>query len=179
MKKVLIPLAEGFEEIEALATTDVLRRAGLEVVLAGLPGTIVEGASGIKVIADKKINDVKAGDFDCVVLPGGDPGYQNLGKSKKVFDIINHMNDYQKPIAAICASPSILGKMGILDDRKATIYPGMEKDIPRPRSGKVIVDGHVITSEGPGTAIDFALEIVKTLLGSGKEKEIKKSIVYK
>ncbi|MCK5022741.1 MAG: DJ-1/PfpI family protein, partial [Candidatus Aenigmarchaeota archaeon] len=158
MKKVLIPLAEGFEEIEALATADVLRRAGLDVVLAGLPSSIVEGRSGIKVITDIKMDDVKAADFECVVLPGGNPGYINLGRSKKVFDIINHMNDSEKIIAAICASPSILGKMGILDERKATIYPGMEREIPRPRSGKVIVDGHVITAEGPGTAIEFSLE---------------------
>ena len=93
MKKVLIPLAEGFEEIEALATADILRRAGLEVVLAGLPGTIVKGRSGIKVIADTKIEDVNHKNFDCLVLPGGNPGYVNLSRSKKVFDMINDFND--------------------------------------------------------------------------------------
>jgi len=179
MKKVLIPLAEGFEEIEALATADVLRRAGLEVVLAGLPASIVEGRSGIKVITDVKIEDIKAEDFDSIVLPGGNPGYINLGRSKKVFDIITDMNDKGKTIAAICASPSILAKMGILDERRATIYPGMEREIPRPRSGKVIVDGHVITSEGPGTTIDFSLEIVKALLGKNKANEVRKDIVYR
>jgi 4-methyl-5(b-hydroxyethyl)-thiazole monophosphate biosynthesis len=177
MKKVLIPLAEGFEEIEALATADVLRRAGLDVVLAGLPGTIVKGRSGIKVIADVKIEDVEHKDFDCLVLPGGNPGYVNLSRSKKVFDIINDFNDQEKTIAAICAAPSILGKMGILDNKRATIYPGMEKEIPRPRSGKVVVDEHIITSEGPGTAFDFALEIVKNLLGKSKANEVKKSLV--
>lgn len=177
MKKVLIPLAEGFDEIEALATADVLRRAGLDVVLAGLPGTIVKGRSGIKVIADVKIEDVDHKDFDCLVLPGGDPGYVNLSRSKKVFDIINDFNDQEKTIAAICAAPSILGKMGILDNKRATIYPGMEKEIPRPRSGKVVVDEHIITSEGPGTAFDFALEIVKNLLGKNKANEVKKSLV--
>lgn len=179
MKRVLIPLAEGFEEIEALATADVLRRADLEVVLAGIPGTIVKGRSGIKIVADTKIEDVNHKDFDCIVLPGGNPGYINLERSKKVFDIINDFNDQEKLIAAICAAPSILGKMGILDNRRATIYPGMEKDIPRPRSGKVVVDDHVITSEGPGTALDFALEIIKNLLGKGKANEIKKEIVYR
>ncbi|MCK4335711.1 MAG: DJ-1/PfpI family protein [Candidatus Aenigmarchaeota archaeon] len=179
MKRVLIPLAEGFEEIEALATADVLRRADLEVVLAGIPGTIVKGRSGIKIVADTKIEDVNHKDFDCIVLPGGNPGYINLERSKKVFDIINDFNDQEKLIAAICAAPSILGKMGILDNRRATIYPGMEKDIPRPRSGKVVVDDHVITSEGPGTALDFALEIIKNLLGKGKANEVKKEIVYR
>jgi len=85
----------------------------------------------------------------------------------------------EKLIAAICASPSILSKLGILDNRKATIYPGMEREIPKPRSGKVVVDGHVITSEGPGTAVDFTLEIIKTLLGKDKANEIKKEIVYR
>ena len=179
MKKVLIPLAEGFEEIEALATADVLRRANLEVVLAGIPGTIVKGRSGIKIVADTKIEDVDHKDFDCIVLPGGNPGYINLERSKKVFDIINEFDDQEKLIAAICAAPSILGKMGILENRRATIYPGMEKDIPRPRSGKVVVDDHIITSEGPGTAFDFALEIVRNLLGKDKVNEVKKEIVYR
>ncbi len=179
MKKVLIPLAEGFEEIEALATADILRRAGLEVVLAGLPGTIVKGRSGIKVIADTKIEDVNHKNFDCLVLPGGNPGYVNLSRSKKVFDIINDFNDKEKLIAAICAAPSILAKMGILDERRATIYPGMEREIPRPRSGKVVVDGHIITSEGPGTAFDFALEIIRQLLGKQEAEEVKKKMVYR
>ncbi|MEE9323825.1 MAG: DJ-1 family glyoxalase III [Candidatus Aenigmarchaeota archaeon] len=178
MKKVLIPLAEGFEEIEALATADVLRRAGLEVVLAGLPGTIVKGRSGIKIVADAKIEDVNPKDFDCLLLPGGNPGYVNLGRSKKVFDIINDFNDQEKLIAAICAAPSILGKMGILDNRRATIYPGMEREIPRPRSAKVVVDDHIITSQGPGTAFDFALEIIKKLLGNDQANEVKKKLVY-
>ena len=123
--------------------------------------------------------EIKAEDFDSIVLPGGNPGYINLGRSKKVFDIITDMNDKGKTIAAICASPSILAKMGILDERRATIYPGMEREIPRPRSGKVIVDGHVITSEGPGTTIDFSLEIVKALLGKNKANEVRKDIVYR
>ncbi|UCC91370.1 MAG: DJ-1/PfpI family protein, partial [Candidatus Aenigmatarchaeota archaeon] len=143
------------------------------------PGTIVRGRSGIKIVADTKIEDVDHKDFDCVVFPGGNPGYINLERSKKVFDIINDFNDQEKTIAAICAAPSILGKMGILDNRRATIYPGMERDIPRPRSGKVVVDDHIITSEGPGTALDFALEIIKNLMGKDKVNEVKKEIVYR
>ena len=179
MRKVLVPLAEGFEEIEALAVTDVMRRAGLEVVLTGLPGSIVKGRSGIKVISDRKIEDVNPKDFDAVVLPGGDPGYVNLGISQKILDMLVDFNDQEKLIAAICASPAILSKLGILDNRKATVYPGMEREIPKPRSGKVIVDGHIITSEGPGTAIDFALEIIKKLLGRDKAEEVRKEIVYR
>jgi len=179
MKKVLIPLAEGFEEIEALTVADVLRRAELEVVLVGLPGSIVKGRSNIKVISDKKIEDINSKDFDAIVLPGGSPGYINLGRSQKVLDMLVDFNDREKLIAAICASPCILSKLGILENRKATIYPGMEREIPKPRAGKVIVDGHVITSEGPGTAIDFALEIVKNLLGKDKANEVRKELVYR
>ena len=179
MAKVILPLAEGFEEIEALATADVLRRAGIEVVLAGIPGTIVTGSKGIKLIADTKIEDVNPNEFDALVLPGGNPGYINLGRSQKVLDMIADFNEKEKLLCAICASPSILARLGVLDNRKATIYPGMEREIPRPRSGKVVVDGHVITSEGPGTAIDFALEIVRQLVGKEKAEEVKKQIVYK
>lgn len=179
MKKVLIPLAEGFEEIEALATADVLRRAGLEVVLAGIPGTMVKGRSGVKVVADTRIDEINHNEFDCLVLPGGNPGYINLGKSKKVIEIINDFDSKGKHIAAICAAPSILAKQGVLDNRRATIYPGMEREIPRPRPANVVTDGHIITSQGPGTAIDFALEIVKNLLGNSKAEEIRRELVYK
>jgi 4-methyl-5(b-hydroxyethyl)-thiazole monophosphate biosynthesis len=179
MKKVLIPLAEGFEEIEALATADILRRAGIEVVLAGIPGTMIKGRSGVKVVADSRIDEINKNDYDCLVLPGGNPGYINLGKSKIVTEIINDFNSKGKPIAAICAAPSILAKQGILDNKRATIYPGMEREIPRPRPASVVTDGHITTSQGPGTAIDFALEIVKTLLGSGQAEKIRKELVYK
>lgn len=176
--KVLVPLANGFEEIEAVSVIDVLRRAGIEVVTAGLPGTIVEGSRNVKMIADRKIDDVKKEDFDAVVLPGGDPGYVNLSKSKKLTDILTDFNENNKTIAAICASPSILGKLGILDGKKATIYPGMEKDIPKPRDGKVVVDGNVITSQGPGTAIDFALEIISRAKGKFFAQDIREQLVY-
>lgn len=179
MKKVMIPLADGFEEIEALTVADVLRRGDLEVVLVGVPGSIVKGASGIKVISDKKIEDVNPKDFDAVVLPGGNPGYINLGRSQKILDMLVDFDEREKVIAAICASPSILSKLGILDNRKATIYPGMERDIPRPRSGKVVVDGHIITSEGPGTSIEFALEILKKLSGKEKVEKVKRELVYR
>ncbi|MEM5871942.1 MAG: DJ-1/PfpI family protein [Candidatus Aenigmatarchaeota archaeon] len=179
MKKVLITLADGFEEIEALATADILKRAGVDVVLAGVPGTMVKGRSGIRIIADKRIDDIKSEEFDCIVLPGGYPGYVNLGKSKRVIELVKDFDKQKKLVAAICASPSILAKAGILEDKKATIYPGMEREIPRPRSEKVVVDEHVITSQGPGTTIDFALEIVKNLLGKNYAEKIKKQIVYK
>ena len=179
MKRVLVPLAEGFEELEAMAAIDVLRRAGIDVVVAGIPGTIVKGRSGVKIVADKRVDEIDNKSLDGIVLPGGNPGYINLGKSKKVIEIINDLDKNKKMIAAICASPSILAKLGILDERRATIYPGMERDIPRPRSANVVTDGHVITSQGPGTSIDFALEIVKMLLGSSQAEKVRSELVYR
>jgi 4-methyl-5(b-hydroxyethyl)-thiazole monophosphate biosynthesis len=177
MKKVFVPLAEGFEEIEAMAVIDILRRAGIDVVTAGLQGSIVKSSRNVKVIADKKIDDIKE-DFDAIVLPGGNPGYLNLMKSQKIMKMIKEFDSKNKIIGAICASPMILAKLGILDNKKATIYPGMEKELPKPRSEKVIVDGNIITSQGPGTAIDFALKIVEILEGKSKADAIKKEIVY-
>ena len=179
MKRILIPLANGFEETEAIATADVLRRANMDVVLAGIPGQIVEGAHGIKVISDKKIEDARKEEFDAVVLPGGNPGYKNLSQSNNVIDILRDFNSKKKLIAAICASPSILAKLGILNDKKATIFPGMEREIPRPRDSKVIVDGNVITSQGPGTTIDFALEIVTQLDSKFMADDVREQIVHK
>jgi 4-methyl-5(b-hydroxyethyl)-thiazole monophosphate biosynthesis len=176
--KVLIPLAEGFDEMEAITTANVLRRAGIEVTLAGVPGTIVQGARKIKVIADKNIEDVESEDFDAIVLPGGNPGYINLSKSKRVTKMITDMNERGKLVAAICGSPSILAKLGILDNKRATIYPGMERELPKPRTGKVIVDGNIITSQGPGTAVDFALEIITKLQSKFKADDMREQLVY-
>jgi 4-methyl-5(b-hydroxyethyl)-thiazole monophosphate biosynthesis len=176
--KVLIPLAEGFDEMEAVTTANVLRRAGIEVTLAGVPGTIVQGARKIKVIADKNIEDVDSEDFDAIVLPGGNPGYINLSKSKRVTKMITDMNEKGKLVAAICGSPSILAKLGILENKRATIYPGMERELPRPRAGKVVVDGNIITSQGPGTAVDFALEIITKLQSKFKADDVREQLVY-
>jgi len=179
MKRVLVPLAEGFEELEAMAAIDVLKRAGIDVIVAGLPGTIVKGRSGVKVVTDKRVDEVDQKSLDGIVLPGGNPGYINLGKSKKIIEIINDLDKNKKMIAAICGAPSILAKQGILDDKRATIYPGMERDVPRPRTAKVVTDGHIITSQGPGTAIDFALEIVKMLLGNSQAEKVRNELVYR
>lgn len=175
---VLVPLADGFEEIEALATVDVLRRAGLDVVTAGIPSTIIQGSRNIKVVADKRLEDVNFDEFDALVLPGGNPGYVNLGKSNTIMEAIKKFDSEKKLIAAICMAPTVLAKAGILEDRMATVYPGGERELPRPRDGRVVVDGNIITSQGPGTAIEFALKIVEILLGPEKSDEIKRQLVY-
>ncbi len=175
--KILVPLAEGFEEIETMSIVDVLRRAGHDVVLAGIPGSIITGSRGVRVLADKMLKDIDENDFDVLVLPGGYPGYINLGKSQRVSDIIKKFNEKQKTVAAICAAPSVLAKAGVLNDRKATIYPGMEKEIPRPRGDRVVVDGNIITGQGPGAAMEFALKIVEVLDGKEKAEKLKRDLV--
>lgn len=177
MKRVLIPLAEGFEEIEATVCANVLRRAGIEVVLAGIPGTIVKGARNIRLTADRKLVEVKPEEFDAIVLVGGDPGYKNLGLCNKVMDAVKDFESKGKLVAAICAAPSLLTKLGLLEDRVSTIYPGMEREIPRPRGHRVVHDRNVITSQAPGTSIEFALMVVEHLAGEHKAMEIRRDIV--
>ncbi len=175
--KVLVPLAEGFEEIEAITVVDVLRRVGIEVVMAGIPGTMITGSRGVKVIADIMLRDVEPEEFDAIVLPGGYPGFVNLGKSQKILEIIKDFNSKNKIIAAICGAPAVLSKAGVLEGRKATIYPGMEREIPRPRSERVLVDGNIITSQGPGTAMEFAIKIVEVLVGKDKAERVRREMV--
>jgi 4-methyl-5(b-hydroxyethyl)-thiazole monophosphate biosynthesis len=175
--KVIVPLTDGFEEIEAVSTIDVMRRAGIEVVVAGSPGSTLTGVHNVKIQADGMLKDMEPEEFDAVVLVGGSPGYINLGNSQKVLDMIKQFFSSGKLVAAICAAPTILSKAGILDDRKATIYPGMEKEIPRPRPEKVVADGNVITSQGPGTAVEFGLAITEHLVGKEKAQEVRRKMI--
>jgi len=159
--RLIVPLAEGFEEIEAIAVIDVLRRANIKVDVVGIEDEIVAGRNGVKILCDKIITDVKPEDYDGIVLPGGNPGYKNLENNQNVINFIKTFNNRGKLIAAICASPTILEKIGILEGKKATCYPSMKDKIKNFVDEKVVVDKNVITSQGPGTAIDFALEIVR------------------
>jgi 4-methyl-5(b-hydroxyethyl)-thiazole monophosphate biosynthesis len=174
---VLVPLAEGFEEIEAMTIVDVLRRADIKVTTAGLPGTIVESSRKVKVLADTKIDDVKEKDYCAIVLPGGSPGYTNLARSKKILQIIDDFFKEKKLVAAICGAPFVLAQAGILTNVKATIYPGMERHLPKPRPERIVVDGNVITSQGPGTAMDFSLKIVEYLAGKAMMNDVKEQLL--
>ncbi|MBU0530813.1 MAG: DJ-1/PfpI family protein [Nanoarchaeota archaeon] len=174
---VILPLADGFEEIEAVTVIDVLRRANVHVDTVGIQGTLITSSRGIQMKADKKMDDVNTDKYDALVLVGGSPGYLNLGKSKRLMDTITKFNEEKKTLAAICAAPSLLAKAGILDERRATIFPGMEREIPRPRDGKVIIDEHVITSQGPGTAMEFALSLVERFKGRGEAETLRKKLV--
>lgn len=177
MKRVLIPLAEGFEEIEATVCANILRRAGIEVVMAGIPGSLVKGARNIRIMADKKLMEVKPEEFDAIILVGGDPGYKNLGLSAKVMEAVRDFEAKGKLVAAICAAPALLSKLGLLENRVSTIYPGMEREIPRPRGHRVVHDANIITSQAPGTAVEFSLMIVENLVGEHKAMEVRRDIV--
>jgi protein deglycase len=172
--KIIVPLAEGFEEIEAVTIIDVLRRAGCDVTSAYVGKNPVRGAHGIAVTADADIQVLKESDFGCIVLPGGMPGSENLKKSGKVVSFIQYLLAKGGYTCAICAAPMVLGHAGALRGRKATCFPGFEPHMTGavPTGNPVEVDGRVITGKGPGCAIPFALEIARELAGEGKKAEL-------
>lgn len=175
--KVLIPLAEGFEEIEAITVIDVLRRAGIDVVTAFIQSNIVEGSHKIKVIADKRITEIKEDEFEAIVLPGGNPGYINLANSKTIIELVKRFNEKNKVIGAICGAPIILAKAGVIENRIATCYPGLEKNLPKPKEGRVVVDKNIVTSKGPGTSLLFAVKLVEMLLGKREAIRLKEELI--
>lgn len=180
MKTVLIILAEGFEEIEAITPIDVLRRAGLKVITAGVGKKEITGAHGIKVGTDVELENY-ADTPDAVILPGGMPGADNLKKSSSVKNILQKMKSADKLIGAICASPAVvLSAQGILDGKKATCYPGFEKDMGSKvtfSTQRVVKDGRVITSRGPGTAMEFALALVCELVDQQTAESLSKALI--
>ena len=180
-KRVCVFLADGFEEIEGLTVVDMLRRVGVEVTTASVTGEYtVHGAHGIDVLADKLVEEIDYKIQDMVVLPGGMPGTLHLGEHERVQEALNWFYREKKYIGAICAAPSILGKMGFLKGRKATSYPGFEKDLlgAEVRREPVVVDEFLITSRGMGTAIDFSLALIEVLINQKKSEEIRTSIIY-
>ncbi|MFH1623197.1 MAG: DJ-1 family glyoxalase III [Candidatus Aenigmatarchaeota archaeon] len=175
--RLVMPLADGFEEIEAFVPLSVLRGAGVQVDIVGLAGSIATGGHNTRVATDRRLADVRPDDYDGIIIPGGSRGCANLERSKAAMDLISDMDEKGKLVAAICAAPALLAKAGVLRNRKATVYPGMERELPYPRPGSVVVDGNVITSQGPGTAMEFALEILKHVLGPEAAKKHRKGLV--
>lgn len=170
MSRVLVPLAEGFEEIEAVTVIDLLRRAGIEVVTAGLDSGPVAGAHGIVVAPDTTLDAVLDHAFDMIALPGGMPGAANLAADTRLSAFLRRLADDGQFTAAICAAPGVLAKAGLLAGKRATSFPGFLSPASAPGTilseDPVVVDGKVITSRGPGTAIDFALALVESLEGT-------------
>ena len=177
--KVVVPLAEGFEEIEFSTIVDILRRAGIDVAVAGLKEGIINGAHGIRIMPDTLIDKVSADNFDVIVLVGGNPGFVNLGWSEKVLRLVKEMFDGDKYVTAIYGAPSVLAKAGVIQGKKATVFPGMEDTLTgaQYRDERVVVDGKVITSQGPGTAMEFAIKLVEVLTGKGKAEEVTKQVL--
>ncbi len=165
-KSVAIPLDNGFEEIEFSAILDVLRRAELDVSVVCLDKRQKEGAHGLKVTGDRVLGDVCDQSFDAVVLPGGLPGAQHLAESVELQAFIKRHADEGKITAALCAAPWALETAGVLAGKTATSYPGFDEKIPSASYSeeRVVVDGNVVTSRGPGTAIEFALKLVELLV---------------
>jgi len=167
-KRVLVPLAEGFEEIEAVAIVDVLRRAEVEVVVAGLTSRRVVGAHGMALEADALLAEVDATTFDMLVLPGGMPGTVHLLEDERVLAAVRELHARGRTTAALCAAPRVLATAGVLAGREVTSHPsvrGMLAPAEVRANPRVIRSGTIVTSQGPGTAIEFALELVRELAG--------------
>ncbi len=174
MSRVLIPLADGFEEIETFTVVDVLRRAGITVVLVGLQSGPVASVRKVSVIPDDSLENVKADDFDMIILPGGQPGTTNLGADVRVKRLLNEFNTAGKCISAICAAPSVLAEAGLIKGKRVTAYPSYKDKLDGAQyvESAVVSDGTIITSQGPGTAIAFALAIVTRLAGKHTADDI-------
>ncbi|MDR0454756.1 MAG: DJ-1/PfpI family protein [Deferribacteraceae bacterium] len=180
MKKVLIIMADGFEEIEAVTVIDLLRRADIDVIIAGLNGKSVTGAHNIVVAADIELKSVLKAEYDMLILPGGGPGTAALAASSDVLELIRRYDSKKTYIAAICAAPTALAKAGIMDGRAVTSYPGTENafDSKLYKTEAVVISGHIITSRAPGTAADFALTLVKILAGENRAETLAKEIYH-
>ncbi len=179
MTRVLVPLAEGFEEIEALTVVDVLRRAEVEVVMAGVGRRQLAGKHGVRVIADTVLEEVADQTFDMLVLPGGVPGVPNLAADATVARVVEAHAASGAWVTAICAAPSILGDLGLLDGKAATIHPGWRDKLTCDdyREETVVRDGKVVTSRGPGTALPFALTLARILVGEEKAGAVAAAMV--
>ncbi|MDO4692577.1 MAG: DJ-1/PfpI family protein [Porphyromonadaceae bacterium] len=181
-KNVYVFLAEGFEEIEAVTTIDLLRRAGLSTTTIAVGNSLeVSGAHHITLRADKPLDEVDLSRADALVLPGGLPGVDNLNSSEVLRSMLRQMYDSGRLVAAICAAPMILGQLGILKGRHATCYPSFERHLTGYKTSeqKVITDGHVITACSAGVAVDFGLEIIKYLLGDQEALRVAGEIIYR
>jgi len=181
MARVLVPLAQGCEELEAVTIIDLLRRANIEVITASLDGDVVVASRGVRLLADEALDDVMQEEFDMMVLPGGLPGADHLDNDERIHKLLKKMNEKGQYTAAICAAPKVLANAGLLQGLKATSYPGFIDKMSLPQTqvleAPVVADGKVITSRGPGTAMDFALELIETLAGKAKRNEVEKPLM--
>lgn len=181
MSRVCVFLADGFEEIEGLTVVDILRRAGVDTKMVSITDSrTVTGSHEIPVLADVCMKDCDLAGTEALVLPGGMPGTKHLGACQELTGLLTKFYKEGKKVAAICAAPSVLGDLGLLEGKKACCYPGFEQRLTGASVvyDKVAVDGNVTTSRGMGTAIPFALALVEQLVSEEKAAELKKGIIY-
>jgi 4-methyl-5(b-hydroxyethyl)-thiazole monophosphate biosynthesis len=176
---IIVPLAEGFEEIEAVTIIDMLRRADVEVIVAGVGGEEVTGSHGITIRCETLVDSCDVSTAEGIVLPGGMPGTTHLKESPVVRRLIQELNRAGKLIGAICAAPAVLAEVGLLKGKTATSHPQHTSSLRNCRYSEkpVVIDGNIITSRGAGTVIAFAAALIGVLAGPAKAEEILKNIV--
>ncbi len=180
MSKVLVPIAEGVEELEAVTIIDLLRRAEIDVVVASLKQGPVKASRGVVLLADMDLEQALEQEYDMVVLPGGAVGSDNLNNDERISELLKVMADSERFTAAICAAPKVLAGAGVLKGHTITAFPGVMAEVsdrPFTDSGAAVVkDRNIITSRGPGTAMDFALALIAELAGSAKRDEVESQL---
>lgn len=180
MPRVLVPLAQGCEELEAVTIIDLLRRAGIEVVTAGLDARPVTASRGTVLIPDTTLDEAAGQAFDMIALPGGLPGADHLAADDRLVRQLRGQQAAGRYVAAICAAPRVLAVAGLLDGRQATSYPGALEAADHPSvtlvDAPVVVDGTVVTSRGPGTAMDFALALIEILQGRASRDAVERGL---
>jgi 4-methyl-5(b-hydroxyethyl)-thiazole monophosphate biosynthesis len=179
MKTALVLFAEGSEELEAVTIVNILRRGGVTVSLAGLTGGALRGSRGITLQPDTTLGAALEQEFDMIVLPGGQPGTNNLKADPRVLQLLQKMSVQEKYVAAVCAAPSVLATAGLLEGKRATSFPNALNTFPNVnlQAAAVVEDGKLITSRGPGTAMDFALTLLERLVGADKRAEVEAGLV--
>lgn len=180
MTKVLIPLADGVEEMEAVISIDMFRRAGWDVVSAGMTGEVVKASRGVKLLSDKPWTDITHASFDILVLPGGAKGAEFLASSEEVLSVVRDFVTAGKIVAAICAAPLVLQAAGVLSGRKATCHPAVsnELNVAVLSNDPVVIDGRIVTSRGAGTAFEFSLAIIEMVDGRSRAESVAAGIVF-
>ena len=177
-KQVLVTIADGTEELEAVTIIDVLRRARADVTVASVGNKQVKASRGVNLVADALISECVGNTYDLIALPGGMPGAEHLRDSSQLTEMLKDQAASGRFYAAICASPAVaLKPHGLLKDKKATCYPSLHSELENPRQARVVVDGNCITSQGPATALEFALKLVELLFDKQKSHEVAKAML--
>ncbi len=178
-KKAVIILAPGYEELEAVAVVDILRRAGIDIKIAGLDSAPVPSARDVKIVPDTTLDEIRDERFDLVILPGGLDSTETLAKDERVVDMLKRQLQGGRMVGAICAAPTVLDRHGLSKGRQITCHPVCRQAVKNSNlsQDRVVEDGLLVTSQAPGTALEFALRLVERLEGSEKMEEVNKGIL--